>query len=77
MKRQNTDAVLWHVFGPTHVPRTEDWPIMPVDYSGFMLKPNGFLDRNPALDLPDGAAKHHSAPAIKTENDGEAGHAGH
>ena len=29
---------------------------MPVDYSGFALKPYGFLDRNPALDLPDGAA---------------------
>jgi primary-amine oxidase len=29
---------------------------MPVDYSGFALKPYGFLDRNPALDLPDGGA---------------------
>ncbi|QTX05376.1 primary-amine oxidase [Agromyces archimandritae] len=48
-----TDVVLWHVFGPTHIPRPEDWPIMPVDYSGFMFKPVGFLDRNPALDLPD------------------------
>ena len=48
-----TDVVLWHVFGPTHIPRPEDWPIMPVDYSGFVLKPYGFLDRNPALDLPD------------------------
>ncbi|MFC7876330.1 primary-amine oxidase [Isoptericola sp. NPDC057391] len=57
-----TDLVLWHVFGPTHVPRPEDWPIMPVDYSGFTLKPYGFLDRNPALDLPDGAASH-CAPA--------------
>ena len=53
-----TDLVLWHVFGPTHVPRPEDWPVMPVDYSGFALKPYGFLDRNPALDLPDGAAGH-------------------
>ena len=48
-----TDLVLWHVFGPTHIPRPEDWPIMPVDYSGFAFKPYGFLDRNPALDLPD------------------------
>lgn len=52
------DIVVWHVFGPTHVPRPEDWPIMPVDYSGFLLKPNGFLDRNPALDLPDGTRSH-------------------
>lgn len=50
------DLVLWHVFGPTHIPRPEDWPIMPVDYSGFAFKPSGFLDRNPALDLPDGSA---------------------
>ncbi|MHA3683820.1 primary-amine oxidase [Leucobacter sp. HY1908] len=49
------DIVLWHVFGPTHVPRPEDWPIMPVDYSGFLFKPHGFLDENPAMNLPDGA----------------------
>jgi primary-amine oxidase len=52
----DTDIVLWHVFGPTHIPRPEDWPIMPVDYSGFAMKPYGFLDRNPALDLPDGSS---------------------
>ncbi|MFC7764544.1 primary-amine oxidase [Leucobacter soli] len=46
------DLVLWHTFGPTHIPRTEDWPIMPVDYSGFWFKPHGFLDQNPAMDLP-------------------------
>lgn len=50
------NIVLWHVFGPTHIPRPEDWPVMPVDYSGFAFKPYGFLDRNPALDLPDGAS---------------------
>lgn len=48
----NEDIVLWHQFGPTHIPRTEDWPIMPVDYSGFMFKPYGFFDKNPAMDLP-------------------------
>ncbi|UAJ79709.1 primary-amine oxidase [Leifsonia sp. ZF2019] len=53
---EDADLVLWHVFGPTHIPRPEDWPIMPVDYSGFAFKPYGFLDRNPAMDLPDGAA---------------------
>lgn len=51
---ENTNLVVWHTFGPTHVPRPEDWPVMPVDYYGFWLKPYGFLDRNPALDLPSG-----------------------
>ncbi|MBN9613490.1 MAG: primary-amine oxidase [Actinobacteria bacterium] len=46
------DIVLWHTFGPTHIPRTEDWPIMPVDYSGFWFKPHGFMDQNPAMNLP-------------------------
>ncbi len=47
-----TDIVLWHTFGPTHVPRPEDWPVMPVARCGFMLKPTGFFGRNPALDVP-------------------------
>lgn len=46
------DIVLWHTFGSTHVPRPEDWPVMPVEYCGFVLKPDGFFDRNPTIDLP-------------------------
>jgi primary-amine oxidase len=49
---QNTDVVLWHVFGSTHIPRNEDWPVMPVERAGFQLKPVGFFDRNPGLDVP-------------------------
>ena len=48
----DTDIVLWHSFGVTHIPRPEDWPVMPVEYTGFTLLPAGFFDRNPALDVP-------------------------
>jgi primary-amine oxidase len=48
----DTDVVLWHTFGLTHVVRPEDWPVMPVERTGFSLVPVGFFDRNPALDLP-------------------------
>jgi primary-amine oxidase len=48
----NTDVVLWYTIGHTHIPRLEDWPVMPVAYTGFLLKPVGFFDRNPALDVP-------------------------
>jgi len=49
---ENTDVVLWYVFGINHVTRPEDWPVMPVDTVSFWLKPFGFFDRNPALDVP-------------------------
>jgi primary-amine oxidase len=48
----NTDVVLWYVFGIHHITRVEDWPIMPVDTISFWLKPFGFFDRNPSLDVP-------------------------
>jgi primary-amine oxidase len=53
------DIVLWHTFGATHLPRPEDWPVMPVDTCGFTLRPVGFFDRNPTLDVPSTQA--HSA----------------
>jgi primary-amine oxidase len=49
---ENTDVVLWYVFGIHHVTRPEDWPVMPADIVSFWLKPFGFFDRNPALNVP-------------------------
>jgi len=49
---ENTDVVLWYVFGINHVTRPEEWPVMPVDTVSFWLKPSGFFHRNPALDVP-------------------------
>jgi primary-amine oxidase len=48
----DTDVVLWYVFGIHHMTRPEEWPVMPVDTVSFWLKPIGFFDRNPALDVP-------------------------
>jgi primary-amine oxidase len=49
---ENADVVLWYVFGIHHITRPEDWPVMPSDIISFWLKPSGFFDRNPALDVP-------------------------
>lgn len=49
---ENADVVLWHSFGHTHVCKPEDFPIMPVEYAGFTLKPNGFFGSNIAMNLP-------------------------
>ncbi len=47
-----TDLVVWYTFGQTHIPRIEDWPVMPVSSVGFLLRPDGFFGSNPALDVP-------------------------
>ena len=52
---ENTDIVVWYNFGSHHIPRPEDWPVMPVMYTGFKLMPVGFFDQNPALDVPPSA----------------------
>lgn len=57
---EGTDLVVWPTIGLTHVPRPEDYPVMPAETIGFKLVPHGFFDRNPALDaqeLPGGRPK--------------------
>ena len=49
---EDTDVVVWYTLGYHHVPRPEDWPISPVAYCGFSLKPVGFFNTNPVLDVP-------------------------
>jgi primary-amine oxidase len=58
---EDADVVVWYSFGAHHVVRPEDWPVMPVTHIGFKLKPSGFFDGNPALDMPPSAASqcHH------------------
>ncbi len=49
---ENSDVVLWYTCGHNHIPRPEDWPVMPVATMGFMLRPVGFFNANPAMDVP-------------------------
>eukprot|EP00249_Psilotum_nudum_P012903 c24037_g1_i1 orf=554-2908(+) len=66
-KLEEADVVLWYVFGITHVPRLEDWPVMPVERIGFTLMPHGFFNCNPAIDVPP------NEPAAKEGNGNKSG----
>ena len=52
---EGSDPVIWHCFGATHIPRVEDFPVMPCEVVGFHLKPFCFFDMNPGVDIPPGA----------------------
>ena len=55
-----TDVVVWPTIGITHVPRPEDYPVMPTETISLRLVPHGFFTRNPALDaqeLPRGRGR--------------------
>ena len=45
----DTDVVLWYTLGVTHIPRPEDYPVMPAHRASFSLIPSGFFAKNPAL----------------------------
>lgn len=49
---ENEDIVVWHTFSFTHNPRPEDFPVMPAETARVSLKPYGFFEYNPTLDVP-------------------------
>ena len=49
---EDRDIVLWYTLGLQHFVRAEDWPVLPLVWRSFQLRPFNFFDRNPALDLP-------------------------
>jgi primary-amine oxidase len=51
-KVENTELSLWYVFAHNHVPRPEDWPVMPAAMLGFQMRPDGFFERSAAMDVP-------------------------
>ncbi|KAI1086003.1 copper amine oxidase [Rostrohypoxylon terebratum] len=48
----NTNVVLWHTFGVTHIPAPEDFPVMPVEPITLLLRPRNFFSNNPVMDVP-------------------------
>ena len=46
------DLVVWCTQVATYHPRMEDWPAMPMVHVSLKIEPDGFFDRNPAIDIP-------------------------
>ena len=51
----NTDIVAWYTVGFHHVPRAEDWPMMPTHWGEFSIFPFNFFDFNPAISIAPSA----------------------
>ena len=49
---ENTDIVAWYTVGFHHVPRQEDWPVMPTMWHDFIIRPYDFFPANPVMNLP-------------------------
>jgi len=49
---ENTDIVAWYTLGFHHVTRAEDWPVMPVMWHDFILRPFDFFPQSPVITLP-------------------------
>jgi primary-amine oxidase len=55
----NTDIVGWYTLGFHHIPRSEDWPVMPAMWHTFQIRPFHFFQANPVLDLPKSVKQAH------------------
>ena len=60
------DIVVFVQFGINHVPRVEDFPVMPCEVLKVSLKPVNFFEKNPALDVPP-SEQHFNQSTLVTE----------
>ncbi|KAH6623646.1 copper amine oxidase [Chaetomium tenue] len=64
------DPVLWVQFGINHIPRVEDFPVMPAETLRVMLRPVNFFDRNPAIDVPSSKQAVNCSVSLNKPGDG-------
>ncbi|KAJ7287143.1 copper amine oxidase [Mycena rebaudengoi] len=62
---ENEDILVYLTVGVTHIPRPEDWPVMPVESLSVTFKPQSFFAANPSMDVP-GVQDPRSVPAFSS-----------
>lgn len=70
---ENEDIVLWHSISLTHNPRPEDYPVMPCETMTVSLKPSGFFEQNPALDVPQSTQRANQSVLYKEQQQNNSG----
>lgn len=67
----DTDIVVWVQFGINHVPRIEDFPVMPVEMIKVGLRPVNFFTKNPGLDVPPSEQSFNKSVLVDSGTQGE------
>ncbi|AEO67942.1 uncharacterized protein THITE_2117123 [Thermothielavioides terrestris NRRL 8126] len=70
------DPVLWVQFGINHIPRVEDFPVMPAETLRVTLRPVNFFDRNPAIDVPPSRQEVNCSVSVDGNSHGPGGEEG-
>ncbi|KAF1983494.1 hypothetical protein K402DRAFT_338133 [Aulographum hederae CBS 113979] len=63
------DVVVFVQFGINHIPRVEDFPVMPCEVLKVGFKPVNFFERNPALDVPPSSQGANCSVLLSEEKD--------
>ncbi|GAM82038.1 hypothetical protein ANO11243_000170 [Dothideomycetidae sp. 11243] len=60
------DLVVFVQFGINHIPRIEDFPVMPVEIIKVAFKPVNFFTKNPAIDVPPSTQEFNKSTLLST-----------
>lgn len=67
------EPVVFVQFGINHIPRVEDFPVMPCEILKVSFKPVNFFDKNPGLDVPPSTQQFNQSVLLSAQHAQAAG----
>ena len=67
------EPVVFVQFGMNHIPRVEDFPVMPCEILKVSFKPVNFFDKNPGLDVPPSTQQFNQSVLLSAQHAQAAG----